>query len=92
MDTHTEDHYSDSSSGPESTRVEKAKDDSPKTALAPRSLFPSDVEPGYQCKIEVVAVHSDEVEFKKLAHKEDAKKDAPERMPMSEPDDGDDYA
>lgn len=90
MDNSSDSDYSDSP-GEASSPPAKSSDDSPETALAPRSLFPDDVEPGYQCKIEVVAVHSDEVEFKKLPHKESSSK--PERkMPMTEPEPGDDYS
>lgn len=91
MDTFNDSHYSDSPEAPPPAKPSKPSDESAQTALAPRSLFPSEVEPGYRCQIEVVSVHSDEVEFRKVAHKEDAKEEAPEEMAMAQST-GDDYS
>lgn len=44
-----------------------------KTALLPKSVFSGqDLKPGYKCQIEVVRVHDDEVEIKKVPQKASA--------------------
>jgi hypothetical protein len=67
------DEYEDSVPDSSKTSAEKLdkKDDTAQTALAPKSLFPEGVKPGYRCEIEVVSVHSDEIEYKKLPHKKE---------------------
>lgn len=84
-----EDYYGDGESeAPSRSRKEQRdNEDSPsKTALIPKSLFPGkDCKPGEKLKLEVVAVHEDEIEVKGAGYeKDDDEEEEPEReeMPM----------
>jgi len=66
----TEDMYP-STGKPDESQPPEDGDEGEETGILPLSMFPDDVKPGYKCGIEVVAVHDQEVEVKKGAHKMD---------------------
>lgn len=63
-------YYSDEPGEPKEPVEDKEREESDEeTALLPKSLFgDKELEPGKQCKVEIVAVYDDEVEVKYVPH------------------------